>query len=472
LQYGANPYLRNNSKYTPIEEAGMHESVPQREREEITKIFKKWLSEKPREIKSPTTNPPDCESNIIRCNSIPFEESSSLTTSEMKLENFNILKWINSTPTAKIQGKKTNQFYIMKIVPSFLSEEKIHVLASLQHTNLVQYQGSFVHDFQETWGRKLCILYPFYKQNLQDKIVEMEVNKTGYSNQSKEQDEKHILKWFQELVAGLGYLHEKKIIHNKFKLSNIFLDESYNIKIGPNGFDEEDSQNSVEKNIYALGRIILDLLIKKWDCSYIEMQWEERVKLIPGNYSEKWRVIIGGLMDVKKQWGLKQISEFLIDFKAQLEKGESVITISDSNIPSEPALQKSDIINTFSLNLPSSKKVPKKNKDGVYQCEYPGCARVFPKRRALSAHRRAHTSFTPFVCRFCARPFIDNPSLERHERCHSENWRPYACPFEITCGKRFADPENLKTHIRKMHDESQESGIINIPDADAQKTVL
>jgi len=98
----------------------------------------------------------------------------------------------------------------------------------------------------------------------------------------------------------------------------------------------------------------------------------------------------------------------------------------------------------------------------MYKCEHPGCPRVFAKRHALSAHRRAHTSFTPFVCRFCARSFIDNPSLERHERCHSDNWRPYACPFDLICGKRFADSQNLITHIRKMHDDGNQSKLPEI----------
>jgi len=92
----------------------------------------------------------------------------------------------------------------------------------------------------------------------------------------------------------------------------------------------------------------------------------------------------------------------------------------------------------------------KKNEEGKFKCDYPGCTKAYRKKYTLNRHKKIHLSPSGYVCRWCSRPFVDNSSLARHERSHS-GWKPYQCPYILTCGKRFAESNNLKQHVVRMH---------------------
>ena len=105
-------------------------------------------------------------------------------------------------------------------------------------------------------------------------------------------------------------------------------------------------------------------------------------------------------------------------------------------------------------------------KEGKFACDYPFCKKAYGKKYTVNRHKKSHLALTAYVCRWCSKPFVDNSSLMRHERSHS-GYKPYQCPYQLTCGKRFAESNNLKQHIMRIHD-----GISHTEESQYTKRVL
>lgn len=76
--------------------------------------------------------------------------------------------------------------------------------------------------------------------------------------------------------------------------------------------------------------------------------------------------------------------------------------------------------------------------------------KILEELQGLHVTPEMETLLAKNVCRSCFKPFVDNSSLERHSRSHL-GFKPFPCPYELTCGKRFTDTNNVEQHIRRMH---------------------
>ncbi|XP_060541871.1 serine/threonine-protein kinase Nek11-like [Pantherophis guttatus] len=96
------------------------------------------------------------------------------------------------------------------------------LLSRLDHPAIVKFYTSFVE------GGSFCIITEYCEgQDLDFKIQE-------YKRSGKVFPESQIVKWFIQLLLGVNYLHERRILHRDLKAKNIFLKNNL-VKIGDFG---------------------------------------------------------------------------------------------------------------------------------------------------------------------------------------------------------------------------------------------
>jgi len=131
-------------------------------------------------------------------------------------------------------------------------------------------------------------------------------------------DEKIIKKVVLQICLGLKEIHKANIIHRDIKPENIFIDESYNIKIGDFGLSKilQPNKSSASSNvgtlayqapeilkgkynnktdIYSLGCIIYELLTL--NNYYYDKMTDEVKKIDTTHYNEKWQDLIDLLLN-------------------------------------------------------------------------------------------------------------------------------------------------------------------------------
>uniref|UniRef100_A0A8C6Y2A0 Serine/threonine-protein kinase Nek11 n=1 Tax=Naja naja TaxID=35670 RepID=A0A8C6Y2A0_NAJNA len=93
------------------------------------------------------------------------------------------------------------------------------LLSRLDHPAIVKFYSSFVE------GGSFCIITEYCEgQDLDFKIQE-------YKRSGKGFPESQIVEWFIQLLLGVNYLHERRILHRDLKAKNIFLKNNL-VKIG------------------------------------------------------------------------------------------------------------------------------------------------------------------------------------------------------------------------------------------------
>ena len=149
------------------------------------------------------------------------------------MENFIIGKLLGKGSFGQVclvKRIKDGQIYAMKQVKiqNLSDKEKqntlneIRILASLSHKNIIGYKESFFDENSKT----LNIVMEYADDgDLLTKIKNNIKNKVMY---------KEIVIWFffVQILEGLNFLHENKIIHRDLKNANIFLTKDGTVKIG------------------------------------------------------------------------------------------------------------------------------------------------------------------------------------------------------------------------------------------------
>jgi len=245
------------------------------------------------------------------------------------LNNFKIIKWINCSTTALIQHKQTHDKCVVKVRSTLLDQQKYEeekkVLSSLSDSGYhTQFYASFSWNFGGDWGLKQCLIFKFEeKGNLRATIVSASRKRKGFTKMGDKADEKQIIVWVRQIIQGLLILPEHKEYHRDLNIDNIFLDCKNAIKISEPGMtkeiEEDKEKKSFKGNVQDLVTIILDLLTKKTDFEYPRTSLENRIELIPQQFSDKWKIVISKLMNNNNELTeselLKEVDSFLVNFE-------------------------------------------------------------------------------------------------------------------------------------------------------------
>ena len=137
----------------------------------------------------------------------------------------------------KALNKFENKFYAIKtmnfknITPKerLNIDTEINLLQELKHPNIVLYKESFIDENQN-----LNIVTTFCEGgDLYQKIFIQE---------------KEIINALIQLLLGLSYIHDKKIVHRDIKTKNIFIQNEHTLRIGDFGIAKIFNSNKNSKN--------------------------------------------------------------------------------------------------------------------------------------------------------------------------------------------------------------------------------
>lgn len=143
----------------------------------------------------------------------------------------------------KALNKFENKFYAIKtmnfknITPKerLNIETEINLLQELKHPNIVLYKESFIDENQN-----LNIVTTFCEGgDLYQKI---------FKSQKTYFQEKEIINALIQLLLGLSYIHDKKIVHRDIKTKNIFIQNEHTLRIGDFGIAKIFNSNKNSKN--------------------------------------------------------------------------------------------------------------------------------------------------------------------------------------------------------------------------------
>ena len=129
-----------------------------------------------------------------------------------------------------VTRKQDNKIYAMKRVNiSRLSDKdkksslnEIRILASLNHPNIIDYKEAFFDEETKT----LNIVMEFAEEgDIENKVKENFKHRLRFKEDT-------IWEWLIQILEGLKYLHDNKIMHRDLKCANIFLTKNGRLKLG------------------------------------------------------------------------------------------------------------------------------------------------------------------------------------------------------------------------------------------------
>lgn len=146
----------------------------------------------------------------------------------------------NGTKVYLVKNLIDNNLYAMKKI--FHKEEvdsnEVSIMKRLSsHPYIISYVDSFISK-----SNKLCIITEYFKHG---DLASFISKHRSTNTQIKEQ---LILKWIYQLTKAISYIHSKNIIHNDIKPANIFITDTFDIKVADYGISF-DINGSPKTNI-------------------------------------------------------------------------------------------------------------------------------------------------------------------------------------------------------------------------------
>ena len=151
----------------------------------------------------------------------------------MSLNNFDLGKELGKGAFGSVRlvtRKEDKKIYAMKSVSIGKLDDKekeaalneVRILASLSHPNIIGYKEAFYDERSKT----LNIVMEYADDgDIAHKIKENLKRRLRF-------DESTLWEWIIQLLEGLKYLHDNKIMHRDLKCANIFLMKNGQLKIG------------------------------------------------------------------------------------------------------------------------------------------------------------------------------------------------------------------------------------------------
>jgi len=151
----------------------------------------------------------------------------------MSLKDFEIGKELGKGAFGAVSIVKRNEdgkiYAIKRVKISQLNTKErenalneVRILASLNHPNIVGYKEAFFDEESKT----LNIIMEFADDgDLESKIQKNIKSKSNFN-------EAELWKWLVQIIQGLKYLHDNKIMHRDLKCANIFLLKNGTLKLG------------------------------------------------------------------------------------------------------------------------------------------------------------------------------------------------------------------------------------------------
>ena len=123
-------------------------------------------------------------------------------------------------------------------------ETEVNLLQELKHPNIVLYKESFIDK-----NKNLNIVTTFCEGgDLYQKI---------FKNQKNYFQEKIIINALVQLLLGLSYIHDKKIVHRDIKTKNIFIQNEHTLRIGDFGIAKIFNSNNPNNNKnYGINKMV------------------------------------------------------------------------------------------------------------------------------------------------------------------------------------------------------------------------
>jgi len=151
----------------------------------------------------------------------------------MSLKDFEISKELGKGAFGSVwivKRKEDGQRYAMKRVKISALDPRerenalneVRILASLHNVNIVAYKEAFYDEESKT----LNIVLEFADDgDLESKIQKNIKSKSSFN-------ENDIWNYFIQIIQGLKYLHDNKIMHRDIKCANIFMNKNGVLKLG------------------------------------------------------------------------------------------------------------------------------------------------------------------------------------------------------------------------------------------------
>ena len=122
-------------------------------------------------------------------------------------------------------------------------ETEIKLLQELKHPNIVLYKESFLDENQN-----LNIVTTFCEGgDLYQRIFQTQKNYFP---------EKTIINALVQLLLGLSYIHDKKIVHRDIKTKNIFIQNEHTLRIGDFGIAKIFNSNNQNNKNYSINKMV------------------------------------------------------------------------------------------------------------------------------------------------------------------------------------------------------------------------
>ena len=151
----------------------------------------------------------------------------------MSLNDFELGKILGKGSFASVllvTRKQDRKIYAMKRINISKMDPKekegalneIRILASLSHPNIIGYKEAFFDERSKT----LNIVMEYADDGDIDKKIKDNLKKRNYFS------EETIWTWIIQILEGLKYLHDNKIMHRDLKCANLFLMKNGLLKLG------------------------------------------------------------------------------------------------------------------------------------------------------------------------------------------------------------------------------------------------